>query len=151
MGLVCCSNVLCSTDVVCSAADVFNAYVVSSNVLCSADVVHAIIPATDPRRFQQEQEQEEEGQQEEGQQEDQQEKGQQEEGQQEEKVSNEPFNRLTQFCPIFSVPFMRTVTRWESYNMCTDDLLGKRHLCIQIVSVTVPFRLCCDPKCKVRI
>merc|ERR1712182_7737 len=60
--------------------------------------------------------------------EDQQEEGQQEEGQQEEKVSNEPFNRWT--C------------------MCTDDLLGKWHLCIL---VTVPLRLRCDPKCMVRI
>merc|ERR1711904_261070 len=66
-----------------------------------------------------EQEQEEEGQQEEG---------QQEEGQQEDQVSNEPVTRST--C------------------MCTDDLLGKWHLCIL---VTVPLRLCCDPKYMVRI
>merc|ERR1712118_280523 len=93
------------------------------------------------------------------QQEGQQEEGQQEEGQQEEKVSNEAFNQLTcsttvlsyLFTVKFSVPFIRTVTRWESYNMCTDDLLGKRRLCIQIISVTVPFRFCCDPKCMVRI
>merc|ERR1712224_1170932 len=117
-----CSYLICS-DLICCSYVVFNAYGASSNV------VHAIIPTTINHLREEVFERGGEAKEEkEGIKEDQQEEGQQEEGQQEEKVSNEPFNRWT--C------------------MCTDYLLGKWHLCIL---VTVPLRLCCDPKCMVRI
>merc|ERR1712224_763473 len=109
---------LICSDLICCSYVVFNAYGASSNV------VHAIIPTT--INHLREEVFERGGEQRGG--EAKEEKEGIKEDQQEEKVSNEPFNRWT--C------------------MCTDDLLGKWHLCIL---VTVPLRLCCDPKCMVRI